>query len=132
MATREQVMALMREAGFTPGSGPPPADLREKMAQLAKERGLELPAMGAGRGERGGAPRGDAPAITTRTVYKLAGTAENPVLEAIPVKLGITDGSSTEVIEGLAEGDVLVSSVVLPAGASTAPTVNPFGGGRRF
>lgn len=131
MATREQVMALMREAGFTPGSGPPPADLREKMAQLAKERGLELPAMGAGRGERGGAGRGETPAITTRTVYKLGGTAENPELEPLTVKLGITDGVSTEVIAGLAEGDLLVSSVVLPAGASTSPTVNPFGGGRR-
>lgn len=131
MATREQVMALMREAGFTPGSGPPPADLREKMAQLAKERGLELPAAGAGRGERGGAGRGETPAITTRTVYKLGGTAENPVLEPLTVKLGITDGSSTEVIEGLTEGDVLVGSVVLPAGATAAPTVNPFGSSQR-
>jgi HlyD family secretion protein len=78
VATREQVMAMMREVGFTPGSGPPPSDLREKLAQLAKERGLELPAMG-GR-ERGA--RTDTPVVVTRTVYKLAGTAEKPLARA--------------------------------------------------
>jgi HlyD family secretion protein len=131
-ATREQMIALMREAGFTPGSGPPSPEVRERMAQLAKERGLELPAMGGGRrAERSG----EAPAVTTRTVYKFGGTPEKPVLTAVSVKLGITDGSNTEVIEGLAEGDVLVASVIIPGASGTSPApgaASPFGSPRRF
>ncbi len=132
-ATREQMMALMRDAGFSPGSGPLSAEVRERLAQLARERGLELPAMGGGRrAERSG----EAPAITTRTVYKFGGTPEKPVLTAVTVKLGITDGSNTEVIEGLEEGDVLVASVIIPGATGSAPSPagsSPFGGApRRF
>ena len=102
-------------------------------SQLARERGLELPAMGGGRrAERSG----EAPAITTRTVYKFGGTPEKPVLTAVTVKLGITDGSNTEVIEGLEEGDVLVASVIIPGATGSAPSPagsSPFGGApRRF
>lgn len=133
-ATREQMMALMRDAGFSPGSGPPSAEVRERLAQLAKERGLELPTMGGGgrRPERSG----EAPAITTRTVYKFGGTPEKPVLTAVTVKLGITDGSNTEVIEGLEDGDVLVASVIIPGASSSTPSPagsSPFGSApRRF
>jgi hypothetical protein len=48
------------------------------------------------------------------------------------VKLGITDGSFTEVLEGLAEGDVLISSFAAPeSGAANQPARNPFSGARR-
>ncbi len=130
-ATREQMMALMREAGFTPGSGPPSAEVRERMARLAKERGLELPASG---GTRAGAP-GET-TVTNRTVYKFHGATATPPLTPVNVKLGISDGSTTEVLEGLEEGDELVTNVV-QAGASSgasAPAQSPFGGmaPRRF
>jgi HlyD family secretion protein len=134
LATREQALAIMQEAGFTPGSGPPPPDLREKMAQIAKDRGLILPAPGAGRG-RGAGSRTEQPVITTRTVYKLGGTPDKPRPEPVTVRLGITDGSQTEVIEGLQEGEVLISSVFIPGATTTtsAPASNPFGGApRRF
>ncbi len=128
-ATREQMMAMLQEVGFTPGSGPPSPEIREKLKALAKKRGLELPAMG--NRNRGGS---ETPAITTRTIYKLAGTTENPVPEAVTVKLGISDGSATEVLDGLKEGDVLITSVTIPgAKPAAAPAANPFGGQpRRF
>jgi HlyD family secretion protein len=104
------------------------------MAQIAKDRGLILPAPGAGRG-RGAGSRTEQPVITTRTVYKLGGTPDKPRPEPVTVRLGITDGSQTEVIEGLQEGEVLISSVFIPGATTTtsAPASNPFGGApRRF
>ena len=74
------------------------------MQQLAKERGIELPAAG-GRGRQRESAE---PAITTRKVYKFRGTPEKPQIEVVTVKLGITDGSNTELIEGLAEGESLL------------------------
>lgn len=127
-ATREQVMAMLAEVGFTPGSGPPSAEIRTKLAELAKSRGLTLPEFGRGRGPA----RTEQPAITTRTVYKLGGTTAQPLPEPVTVKLGITDGTHTEIIEGLAEGDVLISSVFLPGATTSTPSSNPFGGPRRF
>lgn len=129
VATREQMMAMLAEVGFTPGSGPPSADVRAKLVELAKSRNLTLPEFGRGRG----ANRAEQPAVTTRTVYKLGGTTAQPRPEPLTVKLGITDGTQTEIIEGLAEGDVLISSVFLPGATTTnAPASSPFGGPRRF
>lgn len=54
------------------------------------------------------------------------------------VKLGITDSIYTEVLEGLKEGDVVITGTATPAGADPAATGrpggnSPFGGGmRRF
>jgi len=129
VATREQMMAMLAEVGFTPGSGPPSPDVRAKLAELAKSRNLTLPEFGRSRG----ANRAEQPAVTTRTVYKLGGTTAQPRPEPLTVKLGITDGTQTEIIEGLAEGDVLISSVFLPGATTTnAPASSPFGGPRRF
>ncbi|MBX3751499.1 MAG: efflux RND transporter periplasmic adaptor subunit [Opitutaceae bacterium] len=129
-ATREQVVAMLAEVGFVQGSGPPSPEIRAKLADLAKSRGLALPDFGRGRG----GSRTEQPAITTRTVYKLGGTPAEPRPEPVTVKLGITDGTHTEIIEGLSAGDVLISSVFLP-GATTnnaSPSSSPFGGPRRF
>lgn len=131
VATREQMMAMLAEVGFTPGSGPPSPEIRTKLAELAKSRNLTLPDFGRGRG----GSRTEAPTITTRTVYKLAGTPAQPRPEPVTVKLGITDGTHTEILEGLAAGDVLISSVFLPGvtnASSSAPSSSPFGGPRRF
>jgi len=49
------------------------------------------------------------------------------------VKLGINDGVTTEVVEGLKDGDVVVIGVETPQAKAAQPTSNPFGGGpRRF
>jgi len=128
-ATREQVTAMLAEVGFVRGSGPPSSEIRAKLADLARERGLILPDFG-GRG----AGRTEQPAFTMRTVYKLAGTAGQPRPEPATVKLGITDGTHTEVLEGLAEGDVLIVSAFIPGASTTSstPSSSPFGAPRRF
>lgn len=60
--------------------------------------------------------------------------SDRMVLKPILVKLGISDGTHTEVTEGLKEGDSIVMGTVTSptTSASPAPMANPFGGmGRR-
>lgn len=127
-AGREQMMALMRDAGFTPGSGPPSEAVRTRMRELAKERGIEIPAnFGPGGGNRERSAESGAP--VTRTVYKLGGTPEAPRPIAVSVQLGITDGSQTEVVSGLKEGDLIITSVTVANATTTAGSAaasNPF------
>jgi HlyD family secretion protein len=64
----------------------------------------------------------------------LASGASKPT--AVAIKTGISDGISTEVTEGLKEGDRVVTGVIETKTAS-APPANPFSGagggrGRRF
>jgi len=49
----------------------------------------------------------------------------------VPVKVGITDGVSTEITEGIKEGDFVVTGVVAPQTSSSASVSNPLGGPRR-
>ncbi len=74
-----------------------------------------------------------------RTVYVLEGGnttqghKEKPKLKPVQVKIGITDGISTEVVEGVQEGAQVVTSVIISAEGQQGPRANPFGGGfRRF
>ena len=50
---RKQFLDLMRDAGFVRGNGPPTPDVIARIQQLAKERGIELPAgrFGPGQGQ---------------------------------------------------------------------------------
>jgi HlyD family secretion protein len=66
----------------------------------------------------------------SRTVFVLSGQGKNAKLEARHIKAGITDGIYTEVLNGLKEGDNIVTSLVLPAGSDQ--NSNPFGGFPRF
>jgi HlyD family secretion protein len=128
-ATDEERRKLMADAGFVRGGGPPSPEVIAKIAALAKERGLELPAFG-GRGGGGNRDRASN-APVTRTLYKLVGSPKAPQLQAVTVKLGITDGIATEVIEGLQEKDVIVTGVSIPGAKATNAPANPFSGGRR-
>ena len=127
---RQKIQAIMREAGFVRGNGPPSPEVIARMQQLAKDQGIELPEERFGHGER----NADSNTPVTRTLYQLVGN--DPELahpEPVTVKLGITDGIATEVLSGLKEGDVVITSVYIPgAKSSTAPATNPFGGGRGF
>jgi HlyD family secretion protein len=73
-----------------------------------------------------------------RIVYVLEPSAnpkEPAKLKAVQVKLGITDGISTEVIDGLEEGMQVVTGMLSGGDSSgNRPAANPFGGGgfRRF
>lgn len=130
VSEEDKVRQLYADAGFTPGSGPPSPEVRARLTQLAQERGIDLSALRrGGRGREGSAPA----AVTTRTVYKLAGTPAQPKVEAVNVRLGISDGINTELLEGLAEGDQLITSAYFPGQQATgaAPANNPFTGARR-
>src|SRR5213082_782731 len=63
-----------------------------------------------------------------RTVYVLLGSRPRPT----QIKTGISDGVVTEVLEGLKEGDRVVTAELNAAASSFSPASNPFGGPRRF
>ena len=63
-----------------------------------------------------------------RSVYVLASGASKPT--AVTIKTGISDGVATEILEGLKEGDRVVTGMT-ENGAASTPTNNPFGGGPR-
>ena len=78
-----------------------------------------------------------------RTIYVLpptntvAAAASEPVKpQPKQIKIGISDGIFTEVLDGLAEGDTVITGTVMAQTTATPagpPTPNPFGGGmRRF
>lgn len=93
---------------------------------------------GGGLGGFGGAQRASQEGPRTQTVYllekdKAATGQEKDVLKPVTIKTGITDGSNTEVLEGLKEGDVIVTGVVstepMAAGFPPGGGRGPFGGG---
>jgi hypothetical protein len=123
----------MQEAGITYTRGQPmPAADMEKLKNLAAGRGLSLPEnFGAGRTRRrdGDAPAGGTAARPTkRTVYVLASPLPNLKITPVEARFGISDGTATEIISGLAETDIVVTNAYLSdnAAASAAATSNPF------
>jgi HlyD family secretion protein len=54
-----------------------------------------------------------------------------PTPQAVRVKTGISDGSNTEIADGLKEGDTVIIGVKFSqaAAASPPPGASPFGGG---
>jgi HlyD family secretion protein len=105
------------------------------------------PGGSGGFGERGGGGRGGpgggrgggrgGERRAPQTVYLLPGgaaeakAAANVILKPAKVRLGITDGIYSEVIEGLDENDVVVTGSSMPSNPTAAGAQNPFGGGRR-
>src|SRR5437667_1559686 len=64
-----------------------------------------------------------------RTVYVLSGSRPRSVQS----KTGIRDGIVTEVLDGLKEGDRVVTAELTSTSSTATPPSNPFGGGpRRF
>lgn len=126
IAQREEVVRL------------PNAALRFRLPEPATRSTTTTasPEPGKQGSRKGGGPRGgkgrQPGAPMERNIYVLASGQPQPV----PVKLGISDGINTEVIEGLKETD---SVVIGSTGSSSAPRTpragNPLSGGgdrRRF
>jgi len=65
---------------------------------------------------------------TERAVYVLASGASKPT--TVTIKTGISDGITTEVVEGLKEGDRVVTGMTENSSAD-GPATNPFSGPRR-
>jgi HlyD family secretion protein len=89
---------------------------------------------GPGGGNGAGSPRpkpAEGPTLKTVYVLKPADPATPdapPVLQAITVKVGMTDASGAEVLEGLEAGQMVVTGLKSTATAAAAPAGNPFGG----
>ena len=129
-ATPEQRQAfreIITEVGVDFRSGPPSPEQRDLIKKMMTDRGLPIAESAEQRGEQS--------PVTTRTVYLLRSSGATPSIEAVQVKAGITDGSTTEIISGLNEGDPVVTSIIVPVsgGSPQRPASTPFGGGpRRF
>jgi HlyD family secretion protein len=89
-----------------------------------------------GPGRSGGGPRSSQEGPVTAKIYLVqkdaAGGDDKTVLKPVLIKTGISDGVYTEVIDGVNEGDVVVSGLNIPAGTPSAANVrpgsSPFGG----
>src|SRR5213082_2587920 len=91
---------------------------------------IETRRTSATRGGRPGGGRSSAQeGRADRTVYMLPDGASHP--QPVQIKTGISDGIMTEVLDGLKEGDTVITAELTSA-ASSSPSTNPFsGGGRR-
>lgn len=129
----------MRQAGTAAGAGGPSGQ-----GAAGRSPGGMLRGGGGGQGDglMGSFPGGRqrVERQSTRTVYVLSpgklATGKQPEPQPVPIKIGISDGISTEVVEGLEEGAQVVIGAITPnepSGASR-PGGSPFGGGpfRRF
>ncbi len=102
--------------------------LRVRLAEVPSDRGEKSPPQAAGPSAGGlRAGLGKRERQIERTVYVLA-PGNNP--QPRQIKIGIGDGIYTEVLEGLKEGDLVVTGVSSQPASSGVN--NPFGGGRRF
>ena len=129
---REKMRAINAEVGVDYRQGPPTPEQREQIRKLMVERGVITAEQAAEMAGRRSSANGE-PVYTTRTVYRLPGGTKAASPEAVSVKVGITDGLVSEIAEGVAEGDVLITSVTVPgAKPGAAPAANPFAGQRRF
>jgi HlyD family secretion protein len=120
---REKMRAVMAEVGITNFREATP-EQREQFRRLLAERGL-APAAPAAPGEV---------VVTTRTLFRFPGGDKEALPEPVSVKVGITDGIASEIIEdsGLAEGDLIITGLAPVGGLPGAqPASNPFGGGQR-
>jgi len=103
------------------------AAMRARFAQAQGEGGSG--SSGGSGGER--PPRTEYAGPRTQTIYlmdKDTAGADKVVLKPVTVKVGISDGSNTEVLEGLKEGDVVVTGTVSTTPTTTAAPPSPFGG----
>jgi HlyD family secretion protein len=100
------------------------AALRYRPTESGPEMGSRSPSPRGGRGAAGRERT-----TSERTVYVLSGSRPSPV----QIKTGISDGVVTEVVEGLKEGDRVVTAEIATKSQPASTPANPFsGGGRRF
>ena len=132
----EELMRRVREMRAR-GEEPPPA-VRAKMRELFQSGALQRPEGGRVPGGGAASPSRSVPAW--RTVYVLVtntppdGGDPLPMPQSLRVRTGITDGSYTEITDGLKEGDRVITTVKLPQAQAPAASAgaSPFGGPPRF
>lgn len=120
-AKYQQIMAEMR-ARFAQGGGPGGGGGGMGGGGFSGGGGGERPRRSEPEG-----PRNQTVYITENT--STADGKSQVVLKPVTVKLGASDGSNTEIIEGLNEGDAVVTGTVGTALTATGPAPSPFGMG---
>lgn len=134
----EELMRRVREMRDR-GEAPSP-EIRAKLRELFQSGAMQRGGQGA-RPEGGGGGSRPRSASAWRTLYLLTtnippgGGDPLPMPKAERVRLGITDSAYTEVLDGLKEGDPVITAVKLSSGqaAAQAPAgTSPFGGPPRF
>lgn len=134
--------AAAKEVPAAPAAPAPGAAPVAAVAGAEEGAGRGRGGRGGGRGGRGGGGNfGAGMNVSNRavTVYKLGkDAAGNPIPEPTTVHLGISDGSFTQILDGVNEGDSLITYVTMPGAAVATPAAapsgqsgNPFGGGGR-
>jgi HlyD family secretion protein len=115
-------------------------DWQERMQNMSPEERAAMRAKFAGASAARRPPQDASP---IRTVYIIDESkndpGKGPGLKPVKVRIGISDGKDTEVLDGLKEGDVVAIGVNSPAVAANAnmrppgssPFGGPFGGGFR-
>src|SRR5215469_2857401 len=99
-----------------------PAGAAQAPLQSTTSQGASQPPGGV-RHSMGGRNR----TRSERTVYVLSGSQPKPV----QIKTGISDGVVTEVVEGLKEGDRVVTAEMATKSQPASTPANPFSGGQR-
>src|SRR5205809_3930223 len=111
VAHRDQVLQIKNAAlRYRPADATP-----------SETRSTSSPSGARSRGER--ERRGG-----ERTVYVLSGSRPR----SVQIKTGISDGIVTEVLDGLKEGERVVTAELTSTSSTATPPPNPFGGPRRF
>jgi HlyD family secretion protein len=119
VAHRDDVLLIKNAALRYRPPDATPVETKQSMPGRGVRRG--------GAGDPGGHER-----RAERTVYVLPNGASR--LRPVQIKTGISDGVMTEVVDGLKEGDrVVTAELTSTTTSSSSPPANPFGGGaRRF
>jgi HlyD family secretion protein len=90
---------------------------------VALPQPTNAPPAAGGKGGHGKGNRG------IRTVYMTTGDDHPPALKPVQIRTGITDGIFTEVVEGVNEGDKVVSGSIGGDTSAASSGSSPFGGG---
>jgi HlyD family secretion protein len=100
--------------------------LRFRMPDDASSSAAKRDSSASG-GPAGGKPPGRVDRRAERSVYVLPSGESKPT--KVTVKTGISDGVATEIVEGLKEGDRVVTGIASGSGPASNASSNPFGGG---
>ena len=155
--TNKMARARERDSSFPSrgegGEMPNRDEMRRRFENMTPEQREQMRERMRARGS-GAGPRAVQEGPVTRTIYVLEGGAssnreksvaklpaigglslwfwstgnQKAMLKPVTIKTGISDGTNTEVLEGLNEGDVVVTGVNLPALPMSARPSSPFGG----
>jgi len=120
-ARKDNVLQIKNAALRYRPTGAPAAEMGPRSTSSRSGRGTGLPTVASATA--GGHER----TSSERTVYVLSGDQPKPV----QIKTGISDGVVTEVIEGLKEGDRVVTAEMATKSQPASTPANPFSGGQR-